>query len=178
MNWMVSMYRNLIKWTSLEESLYTKYMSKKYKITILFWKVVFQFNHKINFVKVLIFELPSSLIPLSIQHCCKYLWIFYHNHLGVSNCLLTQKIFKESFKIVTIFQQLVYLFLPNPMIQPANPTDPGLVLLIKTLRVPCWGLATTTSPLNGATARNVPNMIKQSHWPISWFKCDQNLREK
>ena len=55
----------------------------------------------------------------------------------------------------------MYLFLPNPMIQPANPTDPGLVLLIKTLGVPRWGLA--TNPLNGATARDVPNMIKQSH---------------
>ena len=70
----------------------------------------------------------------------------------------------------------MYLFLPNPMIQPANPTDPGLVLLIKTLGVPRWGLA--TSPLNGATARDVPNMIKQSHWSKSWFKCDQNLCER
>ena len=75
-----------------------------------------------------------------------------------------------------IFEQFIYLFLPNPMIQPANPTDPGLVLLIKTLGVPRWGLA--TSPLNGATARDVPNMIKQSHWPKSWFKCDQNLCER
>ena len=65
-------------------------------------------------------------------------------------------------------------FRPNPIIQPANPTAPGLVLLINTLVAVLGGLA--IKALKGATAKEVPNTIKQSHLEKSASKFSQKRR--
>merc|ERR1712045_782470 len=68
------------------------------------------------------------------------------------------------------------LFLPRPITQPTIPTDPGFVRLIKTRIDELGGFA--IKPLNGATAKDVPNTNKQSHCLKSESIFDQNLDGK